>query len=83
MMKLIMAKKHLEAIQGAVIFDQEVLLLADWEVVTKLQICHWITWDETMHQEKKNIFGKFFYFFAEKCTQNQIPRDQNPPIKGF
>ena len=32
---------------------------------------------------KKMYYGKFFDFCAEKCIQNQIPRDQNPPMKGF
>ena len=25
------------------------------------------TWDENMHQEKKIVHGKFFYFRAQKC----------------
>ena len=28
------------------------------------------TWDENMHQEKKNTYGKFFDFCAEKCVYN-------------
>ena len=41
------------------------------------------TWDLNMHQEKKMFHGKFFDFRAQKCIKNWIPRDQNPPIKGF
>ena len=34
-------------------------------------------------KRKKIDYGKFFYFCAEKCVYNKIPRDQNPPIPGF
>ena len=34
-------------------------------------------------KRKKIIYGNFFDFCAEKCVYNYIPRDQNPPMKGF
>ena len=37
----------------------------------------------TCIKRKKIHYGNFFDFCAEKCIQNQIPRDQNPPMKGF
>ena len=36
------------------------------------------------HASREKItYGKFFDFCAEKCVYNKIPRDQNPPMKGF
>ena len=47
------------------------------------------SWNMSSHgtrtciKRKKNTYGKFFDFCAEKCVYNLIPRDQNPPIRGF
>ena len=42
------------------------------------------TWDQNMHQEKKKIVhGKFFDFCADKYIYKRIPKDENPPMKGF
>ena len=37
-------------------------------------------WMQNMHQEKKIIHGKSFYFRAQNLW---IPRYQNPPMRGF
>ena len=40
------------------------------------------TEEEHASREKKLSVDLFFYFRAQKCIQNWIPRDLNPPMRG-
>ena len=37
----------------------------------------------TCIKRKKIDYGKFFDFCAEKYIYKRIPKDENPPMKGF
>ena len=41
------------------------------------------TWDQNIHQEKKNDYGKFFYFCADKYICKRIQKMKIRPLKGF
>ena len=53
------------------------------QVEATLYDMHQDTWDENMHQEKKIHYGNFFYFCAHEYIYKRIPKDENPPMKGF
>ena len=38
---------------------------------------------EHASREKKIDYGKFFDFCADKYIYKRIPKDENPPMKGF
>ena len=37
----------------------------------------------TCIKRKKKYYGNFFDFCAEKYIYKMIPKDENPPMKGF